>query len=249
MMETGLETAGVVARQEVSIQLPLGIRLPNTATFGNFIAGRNIEALDYLGEAVCQEEGQSIYLWGGGGCGKSHLLQAASHFVAGRGGATAYIPLAHAAELAPGIFEGLEAMRLVCIDDVDRIAGQEDWETGLFHLYNRLREQDALMIFAARVSPGAVDIGLPDLRSRLAWGMVLHLEQPADEHKVGILQQWARERGMQMPDEVALYLLRHFSRDLHALLAVLDRLDYASQVAQRRLTVPFVREIAVGDPE
>lgn len=232
-----------------SKQLPLAIRLRGSATFGNFIAGENAEVLAYLEKVVCQEEGQAIYLWGGGGCGKSHLLQAACHLVAGRGGTIAYVPLAQAGALAPDMLRGLEVMRLVCIDDIDQVAGQEAWELELFYLYNRLRERDALMIWAARASPGAIAVEMPDLRSRLSWGMVMHVVQPGDEDKMVILQQRARERGMQMSDEVACYLLRHFSRDLHALLAVLDKLDYASQVEQRRLTVPFVRKVMEADAE
>ncbi len=228
-------------------QLPLGIRLRSTATFDNFIQGRNEEALVCLKQAAVREEGQSLYLWGGSGCGKSHLLQAVSHVMDGKGGNSAYIPLAQSAELEPGILQGLEIMRLVCIDDVDRIAGQEVWETALFHLYNRLRENNALMVLSARMSPGTIPIELPDLKSRLSWGMVLHLMQPEDEDRILILQQWAKERGMEMPGEVARYLLSRMSRDLHALSAMLDRLDYVSQVTQRRLTIPFVKQMFVTE--
>jgi len=226
----------------MSTQLPLDICLRSGATFANFIAGPNSEALNYLRHTIRETGPQSVYLWGADSTGKSHLLQGACHEAAKMGWMTAYIPLAQTDGICPAMLDGMENMALVCVDDIDMIAGVNDWETALFHLYNRIRENNAYMFVAANASPGAIPIDMPDLRSRLSWGMVYQLFQLSDEIKVNILQQRASERGMEMPGEVACYLLRHFPRDIRALLAVLDQLDYESQVAQRKLTIPFVRK-------
>ncbi len=224
------------------MQIPLNIRLRNGATFSNFIADPSFEALNYLQTIIRVAEPQSVYLWGADSTGKSHLLQGACHAVSKMGGMTAYIPLAQTDEVSPEMLVGMENMALVCIDDIDKVVGINDWEIALFHLYNRIRENDAQLFVAANISPGAISINMPDLRSRLSWGMVFKLSQPSDEIKVKILQQRARERGMDMPEEVACFLLRNIPRDMHALLAVLDLLDYESQVAQHRLTIPFVKK-------
>jgi DnaA family protein len=144
------------------------------------------------------------------------------------------------------MLEGLEALSLVCIDDVDTIAGDAAWEAALFHLFNRVRERGARIVIAGSASPRALGLGLPDLATRLAWGLVFQLHPLGDEEKAQALQLRARGRGMEMPEAVARYLLQHHARDMAALFALLERLDRASLAAQRRLTVPFVREIA-GD--
>ncbi|HFQ91269.1 MAG TPA: DnaA regulatory inactivator Hda [Chromatiales bacterium] len=237
----------MAAYDPMSRQLPLGIRLRSTATLGNFIPSGNEEALACVKRVVAGQTRLGLYLWGGVGCGKSHLLQAACHALTEQGGTSAYIPLARAGEFNPGLLQGLETMCLVCIDDVDGIAGQEAWEMALFHLYNRVRENDNRMIFSANVSPGAIAVEMPDLKSRLSWGVTVRLAQPDDDLKILILQQWAKERGLHMPKDVAHYLLSRMSRDLHSLSAMLDALDRAALVAQRRLTIPFVRETVVTE--
>ena len=222
----------------MSVQLPLGIGLRDSATFDNFFAGPNTEVVLQI------EKGDEpfLFLWGGAGSGRSHLLQAACHRMSGGTGGAVYLPLAETVELAPEMLEGLETMALVTVDDLQQVAGQPEWELGLFHLYNRARESGCQIVMAADAPPGALDVSLPDLQSRLGWGPVYQLLPLADPDKRIALQLRARRRGMELPDEVANYILRRSSRDLHSLFAVLEDLDRASLAAQRRLTVPFVRE-------
>ncbi len=96
---------------------------------------------------------------------------------------------------------------------------------------------------SARCAPAALNLGLPDLVSRLGWGPVFQLQPLDDEGKRAALQLRARQRGMELPDEVAVYLLRRSPRDMDSLFELLQRLDVASLAAQRRLTIPFVRAL------
>ncbi len=220
-------------------QLPLRIGLRDSATFANFFPGDNAAALYALQQAA----EPFIYLWGGSGCGKSHLLQAACHAETARGGVPAYLPLAELAAAGADVLEGMEAMSLVCVDDLERIAGVREWEEALFHLYNRVREAGGRLLVAAAVGPAALDLTLADLRSRLGWGPVFQLHPLGDDGKLAALQLRAHARGLELPDEVGAYLLKRSPRDMHALFELLERLDHASLVAQRRLTIPFVREL------
>jgi DnaA family protein len=220
------------------IQLPLGIGLRDSATFSNFHPGANREALQALrggGE-------QFIYLWGGAGSGKTHLLQALCQQQAEQERAVAYLPLAEPG-MVPEMLEGMESMELLAIDDLDAVAGQAAWETGLFHLYNRMRDAGARLVVTASVSPAALSIELPDLASRLSWGLTLHLAANDDAAKLAILQQRARNRGLELSDEVGGYLLRNCERDMENLIRLLERLDAASLREQRRLTIPFVKQL------
>ncbi|HKJ75832.1 MAG TPA: DnaA regulatory inactivator Hda [Gammaproteobacteria bacterium] len=220
-------------------QLPLGVGLRDDATFTNFLPGPNAGALAVL-EAGNE---QAVYLWGGWGSGRTHLLQAACHAAAAAGGAPAYLPLSAAEDLAPAMLEGLEVAPLVCLDDVQAVAGRADWERGLFDLYNRVREAGGRLVAAADAAPGALGLVLPDLASRLAWGPVYHLEALSDDQKKEALCRRAERRGMELGEDVATYLLRRCPRDLHSLFGLLERLDHTSLAAQRRLTIPFVRQV------
>lgn len=229
----------------MSAQLPLQIRFRDGTTFAEFVPGRNAEAVQHLQHTF--GSGQSIYLWGAAGTGKTHLLQAVCRPGAGRGEPVVYVPLRQRDEYSPALLEGLEALALVCIDDIDVVAGDAAWETALFHLFNCIRERGGRLALGGAVSPRALGLGLPDLATRLAWGLVFQLHALDDEGKAQALRLRARARGMDMPEAVARYLLQRHARDLGALFALLERLDRASLAAQRRLTVPFVREVAGDD--
>ena len=224
-------------------QIPLGISLQDSATFANFCAGPNRAAL----AAVQSGREPCVYLWGARGSGRTHLLQAACHAAAAAGGVPVYLPLGATGELSPEIFEGLEQMGLVCLDDIDAVVGQVSWETGLFHLYNRLRDGRVRLLITGGSAPAALGLRLPDLVSRLSWGPVFQLQRLEDAEKVVALQLHAVARGLDLPQDVGYYLLRRCPRDMHSLISVLDRLDHASLAAQRRLTIPFVRDL-LGAP-
>jgi len=219
--------------------LPLRIGLRDSATFDNFLPASNAQAL----HALQQPSEPFVYLWGGAGSGKSHLLQAACHAVTEAGGSAVYLPLEELSAMSPELFEGMEQMQLVCIDEVDCIAGDSNWEQALFHLYNRLRDSGNRLIVAGQASPAALGLDLPDLVSRLGWGPVYQLQLLTDEEKAQALRLRAAQRGMEMPPEVASYLLSHAPRDMQALFILLDELDEVSLAAQRKLTIPFVRQI------
>lgn len=224
-------------------QLPLGVRLRDTATFGNYFAGVNAGIVRLLQETLRDDAEKIVYLWGGSGSGKTHLLQALCHAAAKQGQAVAYVPLRDASVLAPEVLDGLENLPLVVIDDIDAIAANVQWETAVFHLYNRIRELEGRLVMAGRYGPAALNIALADLRSRVAGALVLQLQLLSDAEKAAALRLQAEERGMEMPEEVALYLLRRCPRDMPGLFALLEVLDQASLAAQRKLTIPFVREI------
>ncbi|MCH7696340.1 MAG: DnaA regulatory inactivator Hda [Proteobacteria bacterium] len=224
-------------------QIPLPFGKFDRFDFDSYLACSNQELVQHLQKAGSGDETKNIFLWGMAGTGKSHLLQAVCSSAGCDTKNVAYIPLAQADELSPELLQGLEQMDIVCVDDLQHIAGQAPWEQALLHLFNRLRDQQRAMIIASKYSPQVIDIDLPDLRSRLCWDLVFHL-QPLDEKKrVEALQRRARARGFTIPDEVADYLGKRAARDTHSLFKLLDKLDEASLVAKKKLTIPFVRDL------
>ncbi|MCQ4311980.1 DnaA regulatory inactivator Hda [Pseudomonas stutzeri] len=227
------------------VQLPLGIRLRDDATFANYYPGANAAALGYV-ERVCSPDAgwadELIYLWGNTGVGRSHLLQAACLRVEQRGELAVYLPLSEIAEYGPALLDNLEQSELVCLDDLDAVAGDQVWEEALFHLFNRLRDSGRRLLLAAGASPREIAVQLPDLKSRLSLSLVFQLQELSDEDKLRALQLRASRRGLSLPDDVGRFILTRGARSMSALFELLDRLDQASLQAQRKLTIPFLKE-------
>jgi len=230
-------------------QLALNLRLRDVSSFENYFVARNREAVEHLQRAVQGLGGALLapaswlYLWGEPGTGKTHLLEAACRAAQEQGQAPLYVPLADKADITPALLEDIEQVPLVCVDDVDAIAGDTAWEAALFALYERLRAHGGMLVLAARTSPAGIGLKLADLATRLTAGLVYQLQSLSDAEKIAALRLRAQRRGLQMTEEVANYLLTRFPRDMHSLFALLDRLDTATLAAQRRLTIPFLREL------
>ncbi len=228
------------------IQLPLGMRLRDDATFANFYPGANAAALGYV-ERLCEAEAgwteSLIYLWGGVGVGRSHLLQAACLRMEQLGQPAIYLPLAELVAHGPALLENLEQCELVCLDDVQAVAGRGDWEEALFHLFNRLRDSGRRLLLAADAAPRELHVALPDLQSRLSLALVFQLQELSEEDKLRALQLRASRRGLQLSDEVGRFILTRGTRSMSGLFDLLERLDQASLQAQRKLTIPFLKEV------
>ena len=222
-------------------QLTLNVQLRDDATLENFLCAAPAKALLLAIQAQLENVGEPIiYLFGSADTGKSHLLQAACH-LAGNG--ALYLPLAELSSYSPDeVLQGMENMALVCLDDIDAVLGDEDWERALFHFYNRARQAGCRLLVSANAAPRALAVDLPDLRSRLSWGVVYQLDVSSDETKQEILSFRAARRGLQMSPEVASYIVTRASRGLGNLLALLDHLDAASLTEKRPLSIPFVKE-------
>ncbi|MCP3664232.1 MAG: DnaA regulatory inactivator Hda [Gammaproteobacteria bacterium] len=223
-------------------QLPLGFLPAESANFDTFVPAGNDQLLAHLQNMVNQNPGDFIYLWGVEGSGKSHLLQAACQLSDRRGAAPAYIPLKEASALSPSMLDGLEQMALVCLDDIHTIGTDPLWEEALFHLFNRIRENGGKLLASADCSPSQLNIELSDLHSRLSWGTSYQLQPLGDREKRLILMESAARRGLELNHDTADYILRHAPRDLASLLQLMERLDRESLAAQRRLTIPFIRQ-------
>jgi DnaA family protein len=233
----------MMSQQSVIQQLPLLLNWHDHATFDNFYVGENPQIVALLKNLVAGRGERCIYIYGANGSGLSHLLQASCQAATKLGKTAAYLPLKHAA-LAPEILEGLEMLDVICIDDIHLVAGQRNWEEHIFHLYNRLLlKPTGCLAITSQFPIKQLHWQLPDLSSRLSANVVLQMKPLADEEKVLALQVRAKLRGLQLSPEVAQYLLHRFPRDMPALFNTLEKLDYASLAAQKKLTVPFVKGV------
>lgn len=224
-------------------QLSLPLSFPDDETFASFYPGENGALLAAIQARLQQSEFSAIYFWSREGGGRSHLLHAACTELSLKDEAVAYIPLDKHSCFEPAILEGMEQLSLVCLDNIDAIAGLKNWEVALFDFYNRVLEVGrAQLLITADAPPRELHLTLPDLASRLDWGQVYKLQPLDDEAKLLALQLRAELRGFELPEDVGRFLLKRLDREMRTLFTTLDRLDQASIIAQRKLTIPFVKE-------
>jgi DnaA family protein len=226
-------------------QLTLGVQLKERATFASFLTARNGELVAHLQHLAASSPGGATWVAGPHTAGKSHLLQAVCAATAPNQRA-AYLPLETLLPFGPTALEGADELDVACYDDVQVIAGLDDWERRLFSLWQRALERKATLIFAARENPVHVPFALPDLKSRLASSAIFAVRDLNDEEQIEALNLRAHLRGFELPPETSRYLQRRFPRDMRTLCEILDTLDDAAFAAQRRITVPFIREIIDG---
>ncbi|WP_396586637.1 DnaA regulatory inactivator Hda [Bermanella sp. R86510] len=228
---------------QVVEQLPLGVQLRDEATFDNFYALQSQEVKLQVQLSAIGRGEQSIYLYGESGSGTSHLLQAACHEAQLHDSNSVYLPLEELVSYSPAVFESLEHLPLIALDNLQAIAGMSQWEEAVFHLFNRVRDNGGQLIMAANAPIDDLGIELADLKSRLQWGLVYELPELTEEDKMAALKLRAHNRGLELADDVAKYIVRHMNGNMDKMFEALNQLDKASLSAKRKVTRPFVKTV------
>jgi DnaA family protein len=226
-------------------QLPLGLRWPSHQRLETYLAGSNAAALESVRAVALGESNAWVYLHGTHGSGKTHLLIGACRLALENGRQARYLPLASlTGSRAEAITSfGAEQDELLAIDDVQAIAGERDSERALFDLYNRARESKATLLIAASASSAQLGVQLPDLVSRLSACTQMGLQILDEAGRREVLRARAQQRGLEIDDNVLDWLFARQPRDLAALMELFEKLDHAALAAQRRITIPFLREM------
>jgi len=225
-----------------SPQIPLQLEPRRPDRFDHFVAGPNESALAAVRQLL-DEPGGGLFLSGPDGSGKSHLLNALCHAAREKGLAAFYIALKRLPEEAAASLEGLQVLDLVCVDDLESVAGNPVWENALFACFNEVRAARGRLLVSSSLPLASLELGLPDLASRLAWGVRQNLRFPDDDGKLEILRQRARTLRIDLPEDVQNYLLKHGKRDISSLLQALEQLKDTAFAGKRKITVPLAREI------
>ena len=224
-------------------QLPLGFEPGELFTFESFIAGNNSVATALAQQTAMGKGENQLYFWGEPGLGKSHLLQASCNLAAKNQRTVCYLTPAEILSQSAEMFDGLEQLELICLDDIEVWLTDKAREIALFDLINRVRENNNRLMLASAFPPDEVFVKLPDLRSRLSWGPVFQLQSLSDKEKFQALRYRARQNGLELPENVADYLMQRYPRDMFGLFERLAMLDKASMAMQRRLTIPLIKSV------
>lgn len=231
-----------------SPQIPLQLEPSREQDFDHFVAGPNQAVVQSLRDMLIGPDIQA-FVWGPRSSGKTHLLNAMCLATRASGGSAFYAGLKNLPAGSQGLLEGLENVDLLCIDDCHKVAGDGPWEESMFHCINRFRAAGRRLVLASAEPLASLDLELPDLKSRLQWGLRLQLQNLDDEHKLEVLARHARSLAIDLPDEVGRYLLRRSTRSLDRLISSLERMQQAAFVSKRRITVPLAREVLGQQPK
>lgn len=220
-------------------QLALPLKLNDHAVFESFWPAGNDALVAFLSEQTRGSKGPGCWIWGSPATGKTHLLQAVCERLFD---AAIYVPLDEFLAVGPEVLDGLAGRDVVCLDNIDVTASHSEWELALFSLCNAINDAGGKLMVAASATPRQCGFELADLQSRLSRLPAFHVAPLGEADRAKALQLRARHRGIELPDETAKYLLSRSRRDMTSLYAALDRLDTEALKAQRKLTIPFVRD-------
>ena len=226
------------------ILLP-GFAVRSDAFFSNFYAPGSLQMVkDSLMKMVRDDAFTAVYLCGVKDSGKSHLLQAICNYAEEQGKTSLYLPLREIKNFTPSeILENTSDSDVICLDDIDVVAGNLPWEEALFHLYNQCQVSGCTLVMSAGVTVNELPLNLPDLQTRLSACLVLPVLPVCEEDKAGLVRFSAHHTGMQMNDACVQFIINHSGRSVAELVKVVERLDRESLVAGRKITVPFIKDV------
>jgi DnaA-homolog protein len=227
----------------ITQQLPLHFEFRADQTFDNFFPGSNMEIINHLQKCIAGNGERQIFLWGQSGLGKSHLLQACCQRAQSQQLSSFYFALSPLELPELTLLSGLDNFDIVCFDNIEHIAGNQKWELAFFNFFNLHRDQGQTLILSASCPPNEMGILLPDLKTRLNWGLTLKIQPLCDTERITALIFKADQMGFEISPQAGRFLLTHYDRDLSSLWVLLKKLDQASLAAKRKLTIPFLKKI------
>jgi chromosomal replication initiator protein len=240
------------------VSAPLDPRL----TFDNFVVGKPNELAHAAARRVaeaCAGPGHSVpfnplFLYGGVGLGKTHLMHAIAWHVRNHAPARKVIYLS----AEKFMYQFIRALRfrstmdfkdqfrsvdLLMIDDVQFISGKDSTQEEFFHTFNALVDQNRQIVISADKSPSDLE-GLEErMRSRLGWGLVADIHPTTYELRLGILESKAEQMGLTLPQKVMEFLAHKITSNVRELEGALNRIGAHTQLVRRDLTLETTQEL------
>lgn len=224
-----------------------GTGLNSKYSFDNFVVGPFNELAHAAALAVSKNPGQHynpLFIYGGVGLGKTHLIQAVGNFIV-KNMNSLKVKYTSSDKLVSGVVMGIknntiEKFRetyvnqdVLIIDDIQFIAGKEKCQEEFFHLFNNLYAQNKQVIISSDRPPKAIPFLEDRLRSRFEGGMIADIGYPDFESRVAILKAKAEEKGIELSDEVIEFIAENFQRSIRELEGALNRLVAFAQINHR----------------
>ncbi len=236
--------------------LVVGGRLNPDATFVNFVVGKSNQLAKAAAEQVGENPGRAynpLFIYGGVGLGKTHLMHAVGHAVLARN-PEARVAYVHSERFVGDMVKALQhnqmnefkaayrSLDALLIDDIQFFAGKERSQEEFFHTFNALLEGQQQVILTCDRYPKEVE-GLEErLKSRFGWGLTVAIEPPELETCAAILISKAEAVGVALPDEVAFFIAKRIRSNVRELEGALRRVIANSRFTGQAITVDFAKE-------
>ncbi|RLV60825.1 chromosomal replication initiator protein DnaA [Parashewanella curva] len=227
-----------------------------TYQFDNFVEGKS----NQLGKAAALQVAENpggaynpLFLYGGTGLGKTHLLHAVGNGII-KNKPDAKVVYMHSERFVQDMVKALQnnaiedfkryyrSVDALFIDDIQFFANKDRSQEEFFHTFNALLEGNHQIILTSDRYPKEID-GVEDrLKSRFGWGLTVAIEPPELETRVAILMRKAEESGIVLPDEVAFFIAKRLRSNVRELEGALNRVIANANFTGRPITIDFVRE-------
>jgi len=223
-----------------SNQLPLNFKQDDKKSFEDFIIADNEGLINSL-QSFLQSDESLFYLWGEGGSGKSHLLQAYINS-SGEDGQTSVILTDQEIVIRENV--SLIAMfDCICIDNVEQMAGDKPLEESLFRWINEVKQARKKIILSSQIANSHRNWQLPDLRSRLQWGRTHQMSALSRDHVLQVFQQQAQQKGLIIGEKTMQYLKNNCPINMSFLSQLLQKLDETTLIQKKAVTTPLLKKI------
>jgi chromosomal replication initiator protein len=246
-----------VARQKATVRVqPIASHLSPAFTFDSFVEGKSNQLARAAAIQVGKNPGTSynpLFIYGGVGLGKTHLMQAVGQAMLANNPA-ARISYLHSERFVGDMVRGLRhntisefkrfyrSLDALLIDDIQFFAGKERSQEEFFHTFNALLEGHSQMVLTCDRYPKEV-AGLEErLKSRFGWGLTVSIEPPELETSVAILMSKAAARGVNLPDEVAFFIAKRIRSNVRELEGALHRVLANSQFTGQPIDLDFAKQ-------
>lgn len=225
------------------MQLLLPVSINASQTFDSFVNCEDQVLLEQLQNSVVNPDFSSLYIAGAQGSGKTHLLNACCHAANEANKTSILLPLEQMLSMSAQVLDGMEDIDLVCIDNIELIKGNMDWQKAIFNLYNSLMQSNGTLVITGSDTSHNLELELPDLASRIQWATPFQLHQLSEQDKTVALIHHAHLMGFELSEDVAKFMLSRLPRKMDFLMQALNTLARQSIEKQRVVTVPFVKEV------
>ncbi|MEC5320171.1 chromosomal replication initiator protein DnaA [Brenneria populi subsp. brevivirga] len=225
-------------------------------TFDNFVEGKSNQLARAAARQVADNPGGAynpLFLYGGTGLGKTHLLHAVGNGIIARK-ANAKVVYMHSERFVQDMVKALQnnaieefkryyrSVDALLIDDIQFFANKERSQEEFFHTFNALLEGNQQIILTSDRYPKEIN-GVEDrLKSRFGWGLTVAIEPPELETRVAILMKKADENDIRLPGEVAFFIAKRLRSNVRELEGALNRVIANANFTGRSITIDFVRE-------
>lgn len=235
-------------------QLVLSFPAHPEYSFANFIVSPGSQFAFNCATAICSEKSlpyNTLYISGGKGLGKTHLLIAIGNHAAEHDQHALYVHCGdfvrrvreHDASTVADMTKKMAAVDCFLMDDVDAIVALPEAQEKLYFIYNTLMESKGRIIFSGTLNPNQLSATESFLTSRFQWGMTAELKPLDDASMILMLKQIASHIGLEIPDKIAAYLLNRITRDFQTIKKTVELINRESYVQKKKVSIPLIKTI------